>query len=174
MENKKFWCVSRIVDSMDSGCADGIHDTYFTDYNKALDYWNDYPIDDGFTLCEYEDVDGVIVYKRTLRNKPMYAEYPEVDVIYTPSIQRKPEIFCAVDGGMTVSEFLNAEYVGQIEKLTGENTIEVSPGHVAKPTESGVFHINGVVITNELLRTKLCDLSGGPCGRVSIIFQSKL
>lgn len=167
MEKQKYWCVRRIEDSCDSGCPDPHHDSYFTNLDCARRFWescrdtdtDDYPNydyhSDGIYLYECEDVDGEIVRTNLLRSKPMYSDYPDIDVVYIWSTDR--EVFRFVHGNMTVSEFLNAE-------------------EVKKPAGMGMFYVNGQKLTDELGNTKLCDLADGyqaKCGKVYIEFRCK-
>lgn len=75
----QYWCVSTETDSCDSGCANSITNTYYTNYEKAL---SDFEIKlvkrgkcgDGLMLMECEDVEGVIVSKTVIKEVDMYEE----------------------------------------------------------------------------------------------------
>ena len=90
----------------------------------------------------------------------MNSGYSDIKVVYSPSYIER-DIFPSVRGDMTVFEFLNAEYVGAHQ--------------VKKPVRTGVFHINGEMLTDELGNTKLCDLANEyKADRVYIQFHHDL
>ena len=144
----KYWCVRRIEDSCDSGCANPKHDRYYTNWEKARQFWESMigdDDDDEWILYSCEEIDGEIKIKDVLRHKKMYAEYPLVDVMYATNTDR--ELYDFVDGEMTVNEFLNAEYIGTVH-----------PHPVKKPVWDGIFEINGTVLTDTLKEKKLYDI----------------
>lgn len=75
----QYWCISTEIDSCDSGCANSITNTYYTNYEKAL---SDFEIKlvkrgkcgDGLMLMECEDVEGVITPKTVIKEVDMYEE----------------------------------------------------------------------------------------------------
>lgn len=75
----QYWCISTEIDSCDSGCANSITNTYYTNYEKAL---SDFEIKlvkrgkcgYGLMLTECEDVEGVITPKTVIKEVDMYEE----------------------------------------------------------------------------------------------------